>query len=93
MEVSEDIAGNTNEASTSVDNSVLFDSISPSVTINQAAAQPDPTNQFPILYTVGFNEPVTGFDASDVVMDGTATGITYHIIIHTLRLILLSTYN
>jgi hypothetical protein len=38
----------------------------PSVTINQAAAQADPTNDSPILFTVVFSEPVSGFTDSDV---------------------------
>src|SRR5439155_26604570 len=38
-----DAAGNGNTASTSTDNTVTFDSIAPTVTINQAAGQTDPT--------------------------------------------------
>ena len=33
----------------------------PTVTINQAAGQADPTNASPINFTVVFSEPVTGF--------------------------------
>ena len=48
----------------------------PSVTINQANSQADPTSSSPINFTVTFSEPVTGFDASDVVLGGTAGATT-----------------
>ena len=40
---------------------VLIDSTAPTVTINQAAGQSDPTKISPINFTVVFSEPVTGF--------------------------------
>ncbi|MDW8278734.1 MAG: DUF4082 domain-containing protein [Anaerolineales bacterium] len=72
----QDAAGNGNAASTSVDNQVTFDALGPTVTVEQAAAQPDPTNAGPILFTVTFSEPVSGFTASDVVLSGTAGATT-----------------
>lgn len=69
-----DAAGNLNVASTSTDNSVTLDRQAPTVTVNQAAGQPDPTNQLPILFTVTFSEPVSGFTQTDVTMGGTASG-------------------
>lgn len=48
----------------------------PTVTINQAVSQLDPTNGSPIQFTVAFSEPVTGFDASDVTLSGTAGATT-----------------
>ena len=57
---------NLTSASTSTDNSVLYDTTNPSVTINQAAGQSDPTNGGPINFTVVFSEAVTGFAAGDV---------------------------
>lgn len=48
----------------------------PAVTINQAAAQPDPTNTAPINFTVVFDQPVIGFTTGDVVITGTAGAIT-----------------
>ena len=72
----EDVAGNASEASTSTDNAVTFDGIGPTVTINQAASQADPTNGSPILFTVTFSEPVTGFDAADVSLAGSTVGGT-----------------
>jgi hypothetical protein len=49
-------ASGLNLASTSTDNTVTFDTIQPTVTINQAAAQGDPANALPILFTVVFSE-------------------------------------
>ena len=72
----QDAAGNDNTASTSTDNTVTYDTVPPSVTVNQKSGQPDPTNALPILWTVTFSEPVTGFDASDLTRGGTATGGT-----------------
>src|SRR5919201_843129 len=69
-----DAAGNGSAASTSTDNSVTYDATAPTVTINQAATQTDPTNASPISFTVVFNEGVSGFTASDVTIGGTAGG-------------------
>ena len=44
----------------------------PVVTINQAAAQPDPTAASPINFTVVFDQAVTGFATGDVTLTGTA---------------------
>ncbi len=71
-----DAAGNTNTASTSADNTVSFDDEAPTVTVAQAAAQPDPTNVASVEFDVVFSEPVTGFTVSDVVLGGTAAPTT-----------------
>ena len=63
-----DSAGNGNDASLSNDNVVLFDAQRPTVTINQASSQPDPTNQSTVRFTAVFSERVVGFDATDVVV-------------------------
>ena len=48
---------------------------SPTVTIDQAAGQADPTNASPINFTVVFSETVDGFTGSDVSFSGsTAPG-------------------
>jgi subtilisin-like proprotein convertase family protein len=73
--VAADAAGNGNLASTSTDNTVAYDGVAPTVTINAAAGQADPARTMPILFTVEFSEPVTGFTAADVVVGGTAGGI------------------
>ena len=72
-----DAAGNANTASTSTDNSVTFtapDTTAPTVTINQAAGQSDPTSASPISFTAVFSEAVSGFTAADVAISGTAGG-------------------
>ena len=71
-----DPAGNANDASTSTDNTVRFDNVAPTVTIDQAAGQADPTNASPIDFTVVFSEPVTGFTGSDVSFTGSTVGGT-----------------
>ncbi len=48
----------------------------PSVTINQAVGQADPTNASPINFTVVFSETVTGFVTGDVTLSGTAGATT-----------------
>src|SRR6185436_10402936 len=69
-----DGAGNTSTASTSSDNIVTFNVVGPTVTINQAAAQPDPSNIGLIEFTVVFSAPVTGFSAADVSFAGSTLG-------------------
>jgi hypothetical protein len=68
----QDAAGNLNEASTSTDNTVVYDKDGPKVTINQKSDQPDPTNQSPIKFTVIFDKPVSDFANADVTLGGTA---------------------
>ncbi|MBI2704609.1 MAG: hypothetical protein HYX32_04880, partial [Actinobacteria bacterium] len=72
-----DSASQTSAASTSTDNVVSFAPLpdpSPTVTIDQAAGQPDPASA-PIEFTVVFSEAVTGFTATDVSLAGsTAPG-------------------
>ena len=47
----------------------------PTVTINQASTQSDPTNASPINFTAVFSQPVTGFSGADVDLSaGSATG-------------------
>ena len=66
----------TNKLSTSTDNSVAYDPfIPPTVTINQAATQADPTFNSPINFTVTYSQPVSGFTGSDISFTGsTAPG-------------------
>jgi len=51
----------------------------PSVTVNQAGGQADPTNELAIFFDVVFSEAVTGFDEADVSMGGTATGVSFEV--------------
>jgi hypothetical protein len=71
-----DDAGNLNPASTSTDNTVTYDPPFPKVTVEQATGQADPTNQSPVLFTVTFDQPVTGFDPTDITLGGTAKPTT-----------------
>ncbi|MDH7601929.1 MAG: Ig-like domain-containing protein, partial [Armatimonadota bacterium] len=71
--VVQDSAGNTNLPASYVDNTVLFDNAGPNVTVNQAASQQDSTSDSPIHFTAVFSEPVYGFEASDVMLSGTAS--------------------
>ena len=71
--------GNDNAASTSTDNTVTYnapDTTAPTVTINQASGQADPTSDSPINFPVVFSEPVTGFATGDVTLSGTAGATT-----------------
>ena len=69
-----DIAGNIGPASGST--SVTIDTVLPTVTLNQAAGQADPTSGLSIDFTVVFSEPVTGFTNTDVTLTGTAAATT-----------------
>ncbi len=75
-----DAAGNQSAASISSDNTVTVDNVSPSVTINQAAGQSDPTTSLPVNFTVVFSESVTGFDASDISFIGSSISTSAAII-------------
>jgi hypothetical protein len=73
-----DAAGNGNTASTSADNAVTytFTTTRPSVKVEQASAQGDPTTSSPVLFTAVFSEPVSGFAPGDVTLAGTAGATT-----------------
>lgn len=71
-----DAAGNFNSASTNTDNTVTVDNVNPTVTINQAANQADPTVSQPINFTVVFSEPVLGFNSSDITLLGSTANIS-----------------
>lgn len=61
-----------NRASSSVDNEVTYEQPRPpTVVINQATNQPDPTSGDVINFVAFFSEPVTGFTSEDVVLTGT----------------------
>jgi len=54
----------------------FVDIFGPTVTVEQAVSQADPTNASPIYFIATFNEPinVSTFTGSDVTLGGTATG-------------------
>jgi hypothetical protein len=60
-----DLAGNPSTAPTIVDNSVTFDNVPPTVTINQHGTD-DPVGGTSVQFDVLFSEPVLGFDATKV---------------------------
>ena len=62
------------------DNEIEWDQTGPEVTVEQQAAQADPTNSEPIKFTVEFSDTVTSalgdFTPSDVELSGTAGATT-----------------
>ncbi|HZN78626.1 MAG TPA: PQQ-dependent sugar dehydrogenase, partial [Mycobacterium sp.] len=56
--------------------SYTIDKTAPSVTIDQAAGQADPTNTSPISFTAVFSEAVSGFAGGDVSFVGSTMGGT-----------------
>ncbi len=70
-----DLAGNANTASTSTDNQVTYDTTQPTVTVNQAAGQADPTNSNSAQFTIVFSKPVTVLDTSKLQLSGSTSAI------------------
>jgi hypothetical protein len=52
------------------------DTVKPTVTIEQGSGQVDPTSSATVTFDVAFDEPVVGFDGSDVTLGGTAGATT-----------------
>ena len=77
----EDMFGISNNASASADASVTYDTIRPSLSINQNSIQSDPANAFNIRFDIVFSEAIdaTSFTAADILQNGTATGVTWSI--------------
>src|SRR5207247_5703300 len=50
------------------------DTVGPTVTINQAATQMDPTSSSPIHFTAVFSEPVTGFNNNETDLSSSTAG-------------------
>ncbi len=70
-------SGATNFLSTTKDNIVAFNGANnPTVTINQASTQADPTLNTPILFDIVFSEAITNFDVSDITLSGSANPTT-----------------
>jgi len=69
-----DVAGNISAASGGT--VVVVDLVAPTVTVNQAAGQVDPTTTSPIGFSVAFSEPVVGFTNTDITYIGTALATT-----------------
>src|SRR5207249_726412 len=71
--VAQDVLG-VRWTSNSLNVTVANDITRPTVTINQAVGQADPTSASPINFTAVFSEPVSGFTGADVAIGGTALG-------------------
>ncbi len=69
-----DSLGNTDSSPASY--TWVIDTAGPTVTINQAGGQADPTSTSPINFTVVFSETVSGFATGDVTLSGTAGATT-----------------
>ncbi len=70
--VTEDLAGNTNTAATSL--TVTVDTSSPTVAISSTVSSPTNLNSIPVA--VVFSEVVTGFELSDLsIVNGSASGL------------------
>ena len=57
----------------------VVDAEPPTVTIDQASGQADPTDTSPINFTVVFSEDVSGFTDGDVTLSGTAGATTTNV--------------
>ena len=89
-----DPAGNGSLESTTTDNRITVDTISPTVTVEQAINQPDPTASLPLNYTVTFSEPVvfetfggfffdgSGADMSKATIQVTGSGAIYNVAVN-----------
>ncbi len=82
------VVTNTDGKSATLPGGFTIDITPPTVTINQAAGQPDPTGSSPINFTVVFSESVADFATGDVTLSGTAgpttaavtgSGTTYNV--------------
>ncbi|HOT45052.1 MAG TPA: DUF2341 domain-containing protein [Spirochaetota bacterium] len=73
----QDAAGNGNTAATQL--SITYDTVVPTVTVNQASGQIDPADTLPINFTVVFSEAInpSTFSTGDIHQNGTASGITW----------------
>ncbi len=70
----QDLAGNAVGTPNSATHTGGGIAVGPTVTINQAAGQADPTAASPINFTVVFNKTVSNFTTGDVTITGTAGG-------------------
>ncbi len=52
----------------------MVDTTTPTVTVAQGEAQADPTGTASLVFDIAFNEDVSGFDSSDVILNGSAPG-------------------
>lgn len=53
-----------------------YSQTAPTVTLDQAANQADPTTVLNIEFTARFSEPVSGFESNDVLFEGSTAGVS-----------------
>jgi hypothetical protein len=70
------LANPGSQGSLGANKNIIIDTLAPSVTINQAAGQADPTSIPPINFTVVFTEEIADFSSGDVSLLGTAGAAT-----------------
>jgi hypothetical protein len=65
----------------SIDEIYTVDNIAPTVSINRAATQADPTDVLPVSFEIVFSEPidVSTFGVNDISQTGTANSVTWDI--------------
>lgn len=63
-------------------NTVTIDRTPPSVTVNQAAGQADPTSAFPMVFNIQFSEEIdpTTFIVGDITQSGTASTVAWTLV-------------
>lgn len=54
--------------------------IPPTLILDVASGQADPTNSLPVDFELNADEPITDLDSTDIVNDGTATSLSYAIV-------------
>ncbi len=74
LSAGKDLAGNVVTSTPTSGATFTIDNTAPTVTINQASGQADPTMVSPVNFTVVFSEPVSDFATGDVTISGTAGG-------------------
>jgi Lamin Tail Domain/RTX calcium-binding nonapeptide repeat (4 copies) len=65
--------GFANDTFDGIDSHSITDVISPTITLEQANEQTDPTSSTTVRFTATFSEPVTGFDANDIDLSQSTT--------------------
>ncbi len=72
--VASSLLGSTNTASNTA--TVTYDTTGPVATVNLGTGQTTPASITPVVFAVSFDEDVTGFDGTDIVVGGSAGATT-----------------
>jgi cyclophilin family peptidyl-prolyl cis-trans isomerase len=65
---------NNGIAATTASATLVVDTVAPTATISLGSGQANPTSTTPVVFTVNFSVPVTGFSASGITLGGTSGG-------------------